>query len=107
MTEWNVPAVVNRVVDGDTVYVTLDLGWYISFYVAVRLAGIDCPEMRTEAGKLARARAVEILPVGTLVHVLSHKLDKYGRTLGTIVLPDGASFGEIMLREGHAVVAPW
>lgn len=107
MTEWTVPAVVNRVVDGDTVYVTLDLGWHISLYSSVRLAGIDTPEMNTDAGKVAKVRAEQILTVGLVVTVVSHKLDKYGRILGTVVLPGGASFGEIMLGEGHARVAPW
>lgn len=107
MTEWRVPAVISRVVDGDTVYVTLDLGWHISLYSSVRLAGIDTPELPSEAGKAAKARAMTLLPVGLVVTVISHKLDKYGRILGTVILPDGSSFGEILMREGHAVVAPW
>lgn len=105
--EWTVPAVVDRVVDGDTVYVVLDLGWHISLYQAVRVAGINCPELATEAGKAARARAVELLPVGTRVVVVSHSLDKYGRVLGTIRMPDGTSYGELMVAGGFAVVAPW
>jgi endonuclease YncB( thermonuclease family) len=106
MTEWRVPALVVRVVDGDTVYVTLDLGWHISLYTAVRVAGIDCPEMDTEAGKLARARAVELLPGGLSVTVVSHKLDKYGRVLGTILMSGEESYGALMLSEGHAVPMP-
>lgn len=107
MTEWRVPAVISRVVDGDTVYVTLDLGWHISLHSSLRVAGIDCPEMNTPEGKAARARALEVLPVGQPVTVVSHKLDKYGRVLADVLLPGGGSYGEIMLREGHARVAPW
>lgn len=103
MTEWRVPGTVTRVVDGDTVYVALDLGWHISLHSAVRVAGIDTPETNTPEGRLAKARAVEVLPVGALVTVISHKLDKYGRVLGTILLPSGRSYGAQMLAEGHAV----
>ena len=37
-------AVVNRVKDGDTLVVTLDLGFGISFTIDMRLEGIDTPE---------------------------------------------------------------
>ena len=107
MTEWRVPAVVSRVVDGDTVYVTLDLGWHISLYSSLRVAGIDCPELPTPEGIAAKARAQALLPTGTAVTVVSHKLDKYGRVLADVLLADGTNFGQLMLREGHALVAPW
>lgn len=106
MTEWTVPAVVDRVVDGDTVYVTLDLGWHISLYSSLRVAGIDCPELPTPAGVAARDRAVVLLPVGLPVTVVSHKLDKYGRVLATVLMPGGESFGERMVHEGHAIRIP-
>ena len=38
---------VDRVVDGDTVDVVLDLGFDILFKCRVRLYGIDTPESRT------------------------------------------------------------
>ena len=38
---------VDRVVDGDTIDVTLDLGFDILFKSRVRLYGIDTPESRT------------------------------------------------------------
>lgn len=107
MSTWTVPAVVGRVVDGDTVYVTFDLGWHISLYSAVRVAGIDCPEIATPAGKAAKARAMQLLPVGLPVIVVSHKLDKYGRVLGSIALPGGEDYGAMVMHEGHAVAAPW
>ena len=50
---------VDRVVDGDTIDVTLDLGFDILFKSRVRLYGIDTPESRTRnldekaRGKLA------------------------------------------------------
>ena len=39
---------VYKVVDGDTIDVDIDLGFNISFFQRVRLAGIDTPESRTK-----------------------------------------------------------
>jgi endonuclease YncB( thermonuclease family) len=39
---------VNKVVDGDTIDVVIDLGFDIGFTTRVRLAGIDTPESRTK-----------------------------------------------------------
>ena len=39
---------VHKVVDGDTIDVDIDLGFNVSFYQRVRLAGIDTPESRTK-----------------------------------------------------------
>ena len=40
-------AKIDRVVDGDTVDVTLDLGFSIRYQARVRLLGINAPESRT------------------------------------------------------------
>ena len=45
MYEYN--ATIRRVVDGDTVDVTLDLGFDILYNSRIRLHGIDTPESRT------------------------------------------------------------
>lgn len=102
-TEWTVPATVVRVIDGDTVVVTLDLGWWIYKEDHVRVAHINAPELSTDAGKAARTYADMLLQPGTAVTIVSHSLDKYGRALGTITLPDGSDFGTKMLSSGHAV----
>lgn len=102
-TEWTVPATVERVIDGDTTVVTLDLGWWIYKQDHVRVAHINAPELSTDAGKHAKAYAETLLIPGTKVTIVSHSLDKYGRALGTIVLPDGSDFGDRMLKAGYAV----
>ena len=38
---------INRVVDGDTIDVTLDLGFSLTKKERVRIAGVDTPEKRT------------------------------------------------------------
>ena len=40
-------AIIRRVVDGDTVDITLDLGFDILYNNRIRLLGIDTPESRT------------------------------------------------------------
>lgn len=81
----------------------LDLGWFLTNRQPVRVAHINAPELSTPAGKTSAARAKELLPPGTHVELLSTGLDKYGRSLGIIILPDGRSLGDIMLAEGLAV----
>lgn len=111
MTVWTVPARVERVIDGDTLDVTLDLGWGLYKRDHVRVHGINAPEKNTEAGKLAKAYADALIyetrgPRLQLaeVTVVSHSLDKYGRALATVILSDGRSFGVEMVRAGHAMV---
>jgi endonuclease YncB( thermonuclease family) len=113
MTTWTVPARVTRVVDGDTLVADLDLGWGIWHIGAkVRLAGINCPEMGTPEGHAAREFALDLLPVvlgapggWVPVTITSKALDKYGRTLAEVTLPDGRSLRVALLAAGHAEVA--
>jgi len=103
MTVWNVPATVVRVIDGDTVRLRLDLGWRIYFEANARVSGINCAEMGTSAGHLAKSYAELLLPVGGTVMFRSMSLDKYGRPLGEITDIDGKDFGAEMIAAGHAV----
>lgn len=104
MTVWTVPATVVSVVDGDTAHLLLDLGWYISYGpVRARIAHINAPELSTPEGVAARDFALTLLPAGLKVTFASHSLDKYGRPLGSITLPDGRDYGQVMLDSGHAV----
>ena len=45
---------INRVVDGDTIDVTIDLGFDLSKKERVRVAGVDTPEKRTRNLELMR-----------------------------------------------------
>jgi micrococcal nuclease len=100
---WTVPATVERVVDGDTVEVTLDLGWKIYKRDHVRIAHVDAPELNTVAGKAARTWLNALLPVGTSVTVKSTGLDKYGRALAELKTAEGSDVGFMLLNAGHAV----
>jgi endonuclease YncB( thermonuclease family) len=84
MTTWTVPATVIRVVDGDTIRLHLDLGWYVHVEANCRILGVNSPETSTPAGKQAKAWATWTLPPGTEVTYISACLDKYGRPLGDL-----------------------
>jgi micrococcal nuclease len=102
---WLVHAVVVRVIDGDTVVLNLDLGWHTWRHnESVRIAHIDAPERRDKARwEAAKAFVERLLPVGTEVLLISEKLEKYGRTLGRIVLRDARDVGAELLKAGLAV----
>lgn len=103
------PCVVDRVVDGDTVVVMIDVGFRIYIKQAIRVFGINAPENSTAAGKEATAFVTALLPSGTLLTVRTHApkvnagYEKFGRWLGEVTLPDGRSLAELMITTGHAV----
>jgi len=102
-------ATVVRVVDGDTVYVTADLGFDISFVIDLRLLDFDAPEIfhyscqaELDHGERAKALANRLLPVGETVTINTQKdhTGKYGRYLARITLPDGRDFVTVMRQHG-------
>ena len=50
----------------------------------------------------AKAFVERLLPAGTEVLLVSEKLEKYGRTLGRILLRDGRDVGQELLKAGLA-----
>lgn len=97
-------ATVLRVVDADTVDLEVDLGFSTSVKTRFRLFGINAPEMNTDAGKAAKARAEELMPVGAKfeVNTVKDKKDKYGRYL-VVIYRGEDTVNEKLVAEGHAV----
>ena len=103
---------VNKIVDGDTIDVDIDLGFAVSFTQRVRLAGIDTPESRTTDLK-EKALGLEVkekikkeLAAAKDVVIKTEKPDsseKYGRILGWVFL-DGSdvSLNQKLINEGYA-----
>ena len=107
---------INRVLDGDTIDVTIDLGFDLYKKERVRIAGVDTPEKRT--------RNLEEKALGIdATNWLKEKLDgaiagddeltirteldggvgKYGRLLGWLYIgDDDVSLNEQMINEGYA-----
>ena len=44
--EWKFPCVVEGNYDGDTFKLSIDIGFALRHYVAIRLDGVDTPELR-------------------------------------------------------------
>jgi len=103
-------AKLDRIIDGDTVDATIDLGFDTWVFKRIRLAGIDTPETRTkdlaekEAGLASKARLEALLgPVGSEFTLHSLSVGKYGRVLG-IIWVDDKNINDTLLAEGFAEV---
>jgi len=101
---------VERVVDGDTIDVVLDLGFDILYKSRVRLYGIDTPESRTRnldekaRGKMAAAFLEDAINNGKQVVIQTKLKDsrgKFGRVLGDVVV-DGININQSMIDNYHA-----
>lgn len=80
-------ATVNRVVDGDTAELIIDLGFTVQWKSTCRFYGINTLELKSkdaaerEMAKEAKTQTSFHLPVGSKVIIVSRDLDKYGRPL--------------------------
>lgn len=111
---WTYNAQVVSIYDGDTIRLDVDLGFsQRSMGVAIRLAGLDAPEIRgieKPQGVLSRDWLIAQIPPGTWI-ILKTKKDrnhrdrqeKYGRYLGVIQMPDGSILNDTMIADGFAV----
>ena len=117
---------INKIVDGDTIDLTIDLGFCISFSERFRLYGINAPELRTDPGKKSKTRLGSFLGVDpaetwdspiildddltieaqTILYKTKPKSrkGKYGRWL-CILHCNGININEEMVKTGAAVDA--
>ena len=107
---------INRVVDGDTIDVTIDLGFDLYKKERVRVAGIDTPEKRTRdleekaLGldatnwlKMQLESTLEGEEELTIRTELKGGVGKYGRLLGWLYIGDAdISINELMIAQGYA-----
>ena len=108
---------INRVLDGDTIDVTIDLGFDLFKKERVRVAGVDTPEKRT---RNLEEKALGIDATNWLKQKLEDTIagdgdeltvrtelvggtGKYGRLLGWLYIgEDVVSINEQMIAEGYA-----
>ena len=107
---------INRVVDGDTIDVTIDLGFDLYKKERVRVAGVDTPEKRTrdleekalglDATNWLKDKLEETINGDdelTIRTELKGGVGKYGRLLGWLYIGDEiVSLNEQMIDEGYA-----
>ena len=82
--------------DGDTIEILKD-----NQPVTVRLYGVDAPEKNQPYGTQAKNFASE-LAFGKQVELNEKGQDRYGRTIGEIILPDGKSLNQELVANGFA-----
>jgi len=107
---------IDKVLDGDTIDVTIDLGFDLYKKERVRVAGVDTPEKRTRD---LEEKALGIDATNWLKQKLEDTIDgeyeltirtelkggvgKYGRLLGWLYVGDEeVSLNEDMIEEGYA-----
>jgi micrococcal nuclease len=105
-------AKIEKVVDGDTVDLIVDLGFDVHHKIRVRLHGVDAPETRTvnKAEKEAGLKAKEFVKswsethLTVLIETVKDKNEKYGRVLAKIYADENKSecLNERLISEGLA-----
>ena len=107
---------INKVLDGDTIDVTIDLGFDLFKKERVRIAGVDTPEKRTRdleekelgihATNWMKDKLNETIKGDeelTIRTELKGGVGKYGRLLGWLYVgEDTVSLNEQMITEGYA-----
>lgn len=109
-TEYLYNAIVTNVVDGDTIDVTIDLGFNIFTNMRLRLNGVDTKETNSkileERELAAKAKHFIIdMTLGKGVMLETFKPDKYGRYLANVYLMDldNTSINQKLIENGLAV----
>jgi len=100
---------VKKVVDGDTVDLTIDLGFSIFHKARVRLAGVDTPECRTRdldqkaRGLISKHYVEDRLNSAKEIKVLTElEKGKFRRVLGT-VWADEQCINALLVAHNYAV----
>ncbi|GEM_PF-1690330 len=109
-------AAIDRVIDGDTLLVIIEVGFAIKVHDKLRLRGIDTPELGTPEGERAKKFVEKLLPAGSTIVVKSHKskVDTHGRFVVDVfykegvddpreILKDAVYLNQHLLDCGHAV----
>ena len=97
------PATVERIIDGDTIWATLDLGFGTWADRKLRLRGIDTPELKTAGGIRARDYLTRTLEEAGVFVVTTTKIDLYDRYLADLFVLPGTSDPIVIAREGRYV----
>lgn len=87
---------VVQVIDGDTIDLIEN-----NKQLRIRLAEIDCPESNQEFGQQAKVFTSKLVS-NKKVKVLIKDKDRYGRSVGEVILEDGRSLNRELIKAGLA-----
>lgn len=96
-------AVCTNVVDGDTIDVTIDVGFKMTTTQRLRLINIDTPERGQEGYYEAKGFVADKI-MGKQIGLVTHKSDAFGRYLAEVLVPienslqDVYSLNELLLQ---------
>ena len=109
-------AAIDRVIDGDTLLVLIEVGFGIIVRDKLRLRGVDTPEVGTPEGDRAKRFVEKLLPAEATVVIKSHKwkTDPHGRFVADVfykkdsddpqeIIKEGTYLNQELLDSGHAV----
>jgi len=109
-------AKIDRIVDGDTMDIVIDLGFKITTHQRIRLQGINTPETYNvkkdseeyKLGTLAKDFVIERVQANNYEALIETEKDtgKYGRYIATVWLADNPiSLNKELVDKGFAVEA--
>lgn len=90
---------LDRVIDGDTVVLDVDLGFRTWRTIYVRVAGVDTPERGRKGYALARERTLELLEDADDIVIVSHEERTFDRWVCR-VYTDRGSLADMLVQEG-------
>ena len=112
VSDYTYDAKLVRVIDGDSLVLSLDLGFNVTVAETFRVYGINTPEKVGESKVAGKAATDYMLSLfnrcNFQVEVRTHKgREKYGRWLCEIIgktsAGDVLNFGDELIKAGHAV----
>jgi micrococcal nuclease len=105
MSLYEYSATLERIIDGDTVVMLVDLGFSTFRRDTFRFYGINAPEHTTPEGQAAITYINTLIKPGDVITTKTYKdkTEKYGRMLATLTRADGLCINDDMVKSGHAV----
>jgi endonuclease YncB( thermonuclease family) len=97
------PAKAEKIIDGDTLWATMDLGFGLWADRKLCLRGIETPELKTPGGTPARDYLVKTLQESSTFVVTTTKVDLYDRYLADLYVLPGESDPVVIAKEGRYV----
>ena len=104
---------MKRIIDGDTLWVIIDLGFNSRTTQKVRLRGINAPKIKTEQGKKATNYLKRKLKPCVFIIIKTYYLDKFNRYVADIfydknekkdtqVVKTGVFLNQELVNKGYA-----
>lgn len=98
---WVYKALVEKIIDGDTLILRIDLGFQVWKEQRIRLAGVDAPPIDEKKGYEAFEFVRDELTRVPFVMVRTHKIDIYGRYVGDVFYSFSEKDGAKVFRDGR------